>query len=53
MGRDGRLAVTDVGSGQAVGFVMLHLCPQPGGVGLSYWLAPAARGRGCATRAVG
>ena len=54
--RDGQgwsLAIVDAESGRAVGCVVLLVRPQPGVVGLGYWLAPGARNRGYATRAVG
>ncbi len=54
--RDGQgwsLAIADAESDRAVGCVVLLLRPQPGVVGLGYWLAPDDRGRGYATRAVG
>lgn len=54
--RDGQgwsLAMVDAESGRAVGCVVLLVRPQPGVVGLGYWLTPVARNRGYATRAVG
>lgn len=45
-------AITDVGTDQAVGLMWLALRPQPGVVGIGYWLVPDARARGLAARAV-
>lgn len=45
-------AIADSATDEAVGYVGLLLRPQPGVVGLGYWLIPAARGKGYATRAV-
>ena len=36
---------------RAVGLVVIMLRPQPGVVGLGYWIVPSARGRGYASRA--
>ena len=36
---------------RAVGLVVMMLRPQPGVVGLGYWIVPSARGRGYASRA--
>jgi|tagenome__1003787_1003787.scaffolds.fasta_scaffold20780919_1 [ribosomal protein S5]-alanine N-acetyltransferase len=46
------LAVADVATGLAYGLVWLGVRPQPGVVGIGYWVVPAARGRGLARRAV-
>jgi ribosomal-protein-alanine N-acetyltransferase len=46
------LAIADAVSGRAQGLVWLGVRPQPGVVGIGYWVAPAARGRGLARRAV-
>jgi ribosomal-protein-alanine N-acetyltransferase len=45
------LAITDRRTGPAIGSVVLLRRPQPGVVGLGYWLIPAARGQRFATRA--
>lgn len=46
------LAITDASTGLAQGLVWLGVRPQPGVVGIGYWVVPAARGRGVARRAV-
>jgi ribosomal-protein-alanine N-acetyltransferase len=46
------LAVADAATGVAIGFAGLSRRPQPGVVGIGYWVVPRARGRGVATRAV-
>ncbi len=46
------LAVTEMPVGAAVGCAVLLLRPQEGVAGVGYWLAPSARGRGLASRAV-
>jgi RimJ/RimL family protein N-acetyltransferase len=46
------LAITVPASGGAVGSVVLLYGPEPGVAELGYWLVPAARGLGYATRAV-
>lgn len=46
------LAVAGCESGEALGAVVLLFGPEPGVGELGYWLAPEARGRGHATRAV-
>jgi len=46
------LAITDASTGLAQGSVWLGVRPQPGVVGIGYWVVPAARGRGVARRAV-
>jgi [ribosomal protein S5]-alanine N-acetyltransferase len=54
--RDGEgwsLAIADAVSDEALGCVVLLLRPQPGVAGVGFWLAPSARGRGAASRAVG
>ena len=45
-------AITDAASGEALGGVFLILRPQPGVVGIGYWLIEPARGRRLASRAV-
>ncbi|MEU8179750.1 GNAT family N-acetyltransferase [Micromonospora sp. NPDC049044] len=45
------LAVAEADTDVAVGSVTLLLRPQPGVAGLGYWLVPAGRGRGLASRA--
>jgi [ribosomal protein S5]-alanine N-acetyltransferase len=52
-GQGWSLAITDGASGDALGCAALLLRPQPGVAGIGFWLVPAARGRGVATRAVG
>jgi|SRR5579875_2654316 len=44
--------LADAATNEAIGLVVLLLCPQPGVVGLGYWVIPRARGRGMAARAV-
>ncbi|MFD0772452.1 GNAT family N-acetyltransferase [Streptomonospora algeriensis] len=51
-GQGWSLAVTEISRGQAVGCAVLLLRPQEGVAGLGYWIAPEARGRGVASRAV-
>ena len=46
------LAIADSATGEAVGYAGLMVRPQPGVVGLGYWLIPVVRGKGYATRAV-
>jgi ribosomal-protein-alanine N-acetyltransferase len=46
------MAVADAGTDRAVGLIWLPLRPQPGVVGLGYWVVPRARGTGVGTRAV-
>ena len=45
------LAIEDLSLGRAVGLVSMMLRPQPGVVGLGYWIVPEARQRGIARRA--
>jgi ribosomal-protein-alanine N-acetyltransferase len=45
------LALTDTDTDQAVGQVWIGVRPQPGVVGLGYWVLPEARGRRFARRA--
>lgn len=52
-GRGWSSAIVDSAAGQAVGCVVLLLRPATGVVGVGYWVVPAARGRGHASRAVG
>lgn len=47
------LAIASHDSGEALGLVILQPRPQPGVAGLGYWVLPAARRRGLASRAVG
>jgi RimJ/RimL family protein N-acetyltransferase len=47
------LAITDAGSGEALGAVVLLFRRQPGTVEIGYWLIERARGRRLASRAVG
>ncbi len=47
------LAVADAGTDAARGIAVLLARPQPGVVGIGYWIVPVARGRGLATHAVG
>lgn len=46
------LAVADQREDRAVGHVNLMIRPQPGVAGLGYWIVPAVRRRGMASRAV-
>lgn len=47
------LAITDAGSGNLLGNIaLMPLDERPGDAEISYWLAPAGRGRGAATEAV-
>ncbi len=46
------LAIADAASNEAVGCAVLLLRPQPGVAGVGFWLVPAARGSGVASRAV-
>jgi RimJ/RimL family protein N-acetyltransferase len=46
------LAATDAATDRAAGLVWLAVRPQPGVLGLGYWVVPRARGRGVGTRAV-
>jgi [ribosomal protein S5]-alanine N-acetyltransferase len=45
------LAIATVASDQAVGLTWLGVRPQPGVIGLGYWIVPNARGQGFGTRA--
>jgi ribosomal-protein-alanine N-acetyltransferase len=45
------LALTDANSDEAVGQISINVRPQPGVVGLGYWVLPEARQRGFASRA--
>lgn len=45
------LAITDAHTDEALGAVVLMFRPQPGTVGLGYWLIPHGRGRHLAARA--
>jgi ribosomal-protein-alanine N-acetyltransferase len=46
------LAIADQHTDQAVGHINLMLRAQPGVAGIGYWIVPAARRRGIASRAV-
>ena len=46
------LAVAEADGDEALGLAVLLLRPQPGVAGLGYWIVPAARRRGRATRAI-
>jgi [ribosomal protein S5]-alanine N-acetyltransferase len=46
------LAIADAVNDQALGLLWLGIRPQPGVLGLGYWVIPAARRRGLAARAV-
>ena len=46
------LAITDAATGLARGLIWLAVRPQPGVLGIGYWVVPAARGAGLARRAV-
>jgi RimJ/RimL family protein N-acetyltransferase len=45
------LALTDAATDEAGGHIYVAVRPQPGVVGLGYWVVPDARGRGFAARA--
>ena len=45
------LAIEANESGRAVGLVVMMLRPQPGVIGIGYWVIPSARNRGSATAA--
>jgi signal transduction histidine kinase len=51
-GADCVFAIEERASGALAGLVDLHRDTAPGRAGVGYWLAPGARGRGLATRAV-
>ncbi len=51
-GQGWSLAITEVGTDRAVGCIVLLLRPQPGVGGIGFWLIPAGRGQGYASRAV-
>lgn len=46
------LTVADVLTDRARGLIWLPLRPQPGVMGLGYWVVPSSRGQGLGTRAV-
>ena len=46
------LAIADAATGLARGLIWLGVRPQPGVLGIGYWLVPGARGAGLARRAV-
>lgn len=46
------LAIADADSDEALGAIVLMFRPQPGSVGIGYWVIERARGRGFAQRAV-
>ena len=52
-GTDLTFAIEERASGLLVGMIGLHGVERPGRAAVGYWLAPSARGRGLATRAVG
>jgi ribosomal-protein-alanine N-acetyltransferase len=45
------LAIADASTGRACGLTWLGVRPQPGVMGLGYWVVPNARGQGFGTRA--
>jgi signal transduction histidine kinase/RimJ/RimL family protein N-acetyltransferase len=51
-GGDATFAIVEVATGRLVGMIGLHRGSRPTRASVGYWLAPAARGRGLATRAV-
>jgi RimJ/RimL family protein N-acetyltransferase len=52
-GRESTLVIADSASGALAGTIAVHRRPdQAGRAAIGYWLAPEARGRGLATRAV-
>jgi RimJ/RimL family protein N-acetyltransferase len=51
-GTDLTFAIEERASGMLVGMIGLHGVERPGRAAVGYWLAPGARGRGLATRAV-
>lgn len=52
-GREPTFVIADVATRTLVGTVAIHRRPdEPGKAAVGYWLAPGARGRGAATRAV-
>jgi len=51
-GTDLTFAIEERASGALAGMIGLHVAGAPGRVSVGYWLAPGARGRGLATRAV-
>lgn len=46
------LAIADASTGSACGLIALLVRPQPGVMGLGYWVVPSARGQGFGKRAV-
>jgi RimJ/RimL family protein N-acetyltransferase len=52
-GREPTFVIVDAADGTLVGMIAVHRRPdEPGKAAVGYWLAPEARGRGLATRAV-
>jgi len=52
-GREPTFVIADATSRELVGTIAIHRRPdEPGKAAVGYWLAPEARGRGAATRAV-
>ena len=51
-GTAAELAIVERATGDLVGMIGLHRGERPGRATVGYWLAPGARGRGLATRAV-
>jgi signal transduction histidine kinase len=51
-GASATFAIVDRARDELLGMVGLHRGDRPGRVSVGYWLAPGARGRGAATRAV-
>lgn len=47
------LAITQADGDVAIGLIVLSARPQAGVAGIGYWIVPAVRGRGLATRAIG
>jgi RimJ/RimL family protein N-acetyltransferase len=45
------LVISDASTGRACGLTWLGVRPQPGVMGLGYWVVPSARGQGFGTRA--
>ncbi len=45
------LAIADASCDRAMGLLWLAVRPQPGVMGLGYWMIPSARGQGLGTRA--
>ena len=45
------LAIRSSDHGRAIGLIVVMLRPQPGVVGIGYWVVPSVRGQGMANRA--